>query len=167
MAYTLFTLRLQLLVSFVLLSYLIRASIAAPTSEEPFHIRHARRLVATAQEEAGLRNKFIIDNAQYRASSQHRTLYRRDLENFGRTISLIPNSTVLNAAALIAEYDSISEGLGATELKKRAGATFWMEEIAHGKSAFAPPDYKVSLLLNTFGASTLESSAGLSAWARP
>lgn len=156
MAYTPFIFGLRLLVSLVLLSCLTGDGTAAPTPEEPSHIRHARRLVTAAQEEAGRRNKFIVDNAQYRASSQYSTLYRKDLENFGRTISLIPNSTVVNAAALIAEYDSISEGPIVTELKKRDGGTFWMEEIAHGKSAFASPDYKVSLLLYTLRASIVE-----------
>ena len=162
MAYTLFILRLRLLVSLVLLSCLIAAGTAAPTPGEPSHISHARRLVAAAQKEAGLRNKFIMDNAMYRANSPRSTLYRRDLENFGRTISLIPSSTVVNAAALIAEYDSISEGLGVTELKKRTGGTFWMEEVEHGRSAFAPPGYKVSLFLITFRAPV----AGLSPCAR-
>ena len=139
----------------LVLTCLTGAGTAAPTPE-PSHISHARRLVAAAQEEAGLRNKFVIDNALYRTSSQHSTLYRRDLENFGRAISLIPGPAVVEAAALIAEYDSISEDLSDTELKKRTGGTFWMEEIAHGTSAFAPSGYKVSLLLNTFRASIME-----------
>jgi len=136
-----FIFRLQLLVGLILLSCL---ATAAPTGEEPSHIRHARRLVATAQTEAGYRNKFVIENAKHRAARglSENELFRRDL-NFGRTISLIPSAAIAKAAALIAEYDATPEQLSASELKKRDGAAFWMEDVAHGKSAFAPAGYKV------------------------
>lgn len=137
-----FIFRLQLLVGLILLSCL---ATAAPTGEEPSRIRHARRLVAAAQTEAAYRNNFVIESAKRRTARGllENQSFRRDL-NFGRTISLIPNTTVSEAAALIAEHDATPEQLPASELKKRLSATFWMENVAHGKSAFASADYKVS-----------------------
>lgn len=133
-----FIFRLQLLVGLILLSCL---ATAAPTPEEPLHIRQARNLVTAAQTEAAYRNRYVIENSKYRARGV--SLERRDLS--GPTISLIPNATVAEAAALVAEYDAVPEKLSATELKKRQGASFWMESVPHGISAFAPSGYKVCI----------------------
>ena len=133
-----FIFRLQLLVGLILLSCL---ATAAPMPEEPSHIMHARRLVSAAQTEAAYRNRYVIENSKHKARGVSNQ--RRDLS--GPTISLIPNATVAEAAALIAEYDAVPEILSSSELKKRQTASFWMEGVAHGKSAFAPADYKVCL----------------------
>lgn len=136
-----FIFRLQLLVGLILLSCL---ATAAPTPEEPSHIRNARRLVSAAQTEAAYRNKFVIENAKHRAArGLSDNVNRRDLHSFGRTISLIPNATVAAAAALVAQYDAVPEQFSASELKARQSTSFWMENVAHGKSAFAPAGYKV------------------------
>ncbi|KAI5803498.1 glucan 1,3-beta-glucosidase [Peziza echinospora] len=122
---------------------------AAPT--EPSHIQLARRFISAAQAEAAIRNKFIIDNVHLarRTPADSSDVLLRARSTTESAIGLIPNNTVASAAALLAEYDASSQP---SELKKKASGTFWMEGVPHGKSAFAPADYKVWRNVKDYGA---------------
>jgi hypothetical protein len=114
-------------------------------------IDEARALISGIQIEVGKSNKALLDHPR-------RNTYHKDVENSKhhrrQTIDTLPvlNSTIQEAAALLAEFDERNSSTSLSNLTARhlyaRDTTFWMETISHSGSMPFGGDqsYKVRLL---------------------
>ncbi|KAF3103497.1 hypothetical protein TWF102_003687 [Orbilia oligospora] len=131
------------------------------SSREPAAVKTARRIVRAAQREAEARNAYVVANPRRnspngpRGDAPIKTKRRFQRSRYEFTV----NSTVAEAAALVAEADA--RAANTTEiipkLKPRApppnASLWWYEGIEHnGQFAGAPSGYKVYRNVKDYGA---------------
>ncbi|KAK6519258.1 hypothetical protein TWF281_003094 [Arthrobotrys megalospora] len=131
------------------------------SSREPAAVKNARRMVRAAQREAEARNAYVVANPRRNSPNGPKGDAPRSkkrgiqLSRYQFTV----NSTIANAAALIAEADAKSANTTETvpTLKPRApppnASLWWYEGIEHnGQFVGAPAGYKVYRNVKDFGA---------------
>ncbi|KAK6335750.1 hypothetical protein TWF730_003128 [Orbilia blumenaviensis] len=131
------------------------------TSRESSVVKNARKLVRAAQRETEVRNAYVVANPRRnspngpKGDARRKTKRRVQLSRYKISV----NSTIANAAALIAEVDAKAANTteGVPMLKPRApppnASLWWYEGIEHnGQFVGAPAGYKVYRNVKDYGA---------------